>query len=116
MTLPLTPEMLAHAYEYLACQKPFSSWNLPPAEDVKFAVIRHKDRFAHYQMRGGEHHLEFSKHCFARHEVLIATMAHELIHLHAELAEMATGDSHGKAFQKIADRVCKIHSFDRTTF
>jgi hypothetical protein len=25
-------------------------------------------------------------------------------------------DPHGKAFQKFADRVCKIHEFDRLTF
>lgn len=116
MALTLTAEMLSHAYDYLACQKPFNGWNLPPSEDIKFAVVRRKDRFAHYQMKAGEHHIVFSSHYVGRHEVLIATMAHEMIHLHAELAGMATNNPHDAAFQKIADRVCKIHEFDRLIF
>ncbi len=43
-------------------------------------------------------------------------MAHEMIHLHAELSCMATSNPHDAAFHKIADQVCKIHEFDRLTF
>src|ERR1700691_5031084 len=89
MSLHLTPEMLACAYDYLCCQKPFSKWNLPPSEDVKFSVIKKKDRYAHHQMIGGVHHIVFSSTYVGRHELLIATMAHELIHLHMEQACMS---------------------------
>ncbi len=116
MALTLTPEMMAHAFEYLACQKPFNGWNLPAAEDIRFLVVRRKDRFAHYQWKGGRHHIVFSSQYVGRHEVLIATMAHEMIHLHAELSCMATSNPHDAAFHKIADKVCKIHEFDRLTF
>jgi hypothetical protein len=116
VSLTLSPEMLAHAYDYLACQKPFSGWNLPPSEDIKFSVVRRRDRYAHYQMKEGEHHIVFSSHYVGRHEVLIATMAHEMIHLHAEQTCIATSNPHDAAFHKFADRVCKLHEFDRRTF
>jgi hypothetical protein len=116
MPLTLTPEMLAHAYDYLACQKPFNAWNLPPSEDIKFRVIRRRDRFAHYRMEGGEHYIEVSLHMVGRHDTLISTMAHELVHLHQELTGMLGANPHDKMFHKLADRVCKIHDFDRLTF
>ena len=116
MSLHLTPDMLAHAYEYLCCQPPFNKWNFPPSEDIKFKIIRQKDRFAHYQMREGVHHIEFVNGSINRHEQLIATMAHEMIHLHAEATGIASNNPHDKAFHKFADRVCKIHEFDRSVF
>lgn len=91
MPVHLTPEMLALAYDYLACQKPFSGWNLPPSEDVKFRVSRHKDRFAHHQMIGGVHHLVFSSRFVGRHETLLATLSHELIHVFQEQSGLIAG-------------------------
>ncbi len=115
MTLPLTPEMLAHAYEYLCCTPPFNRWNMPPAEDVHFAVGRRRDRFAHHQLRDGVHHIELSSRWVGRHESLLSTLAHELIHLHM-VQSCVRGEPHGPAFQRYADRVCKIHDFDRMLF
>jgi hypothetical protein len=31
-------------------------------------------------------------------------------------ARISSRNPHGKAFQKLADEVCKIHEFDRLTF
>lgn len=115
MALTLTVEMLAHAYDYLACQKPFSDW-MPPSEEVKFLVIRQPDRYAHYQMVDGVHHIAVSTKYVGRHETLLSTMAHEMIHLHCKAAGIRMRNPHGKAFQKFADEVCKIHDFDRLTF
>ena len=116
MPIPLTTEMLAHAYEYLACQPPFSSWNLPPSEDVVFKISRSRHNFAHYQWIGGVHHLVFSRHRVGRHEILITTMAHEMIHLHQELCGIMGDNPHDAAFHRYADRICKLHEFDRMIF
>jgi hypothetical protein len=116
MALTLTPEMLAHVYDYLSCQRPYSGWNLPPSEDIKFKVSRRKDRFAHYQMIGGEHHIVFSPHYVGRHDVVIATMAHEMLHVYTEVHGIDDSGQHGPVFQKLADKVCRIHEFDRRTF
>ena len=116
MPIPLTAEMLAHAYDYLACQPPFSKWNLPPSEDVKFSISKNKYRFAHYQMIGGEHHIVLSSRFVGRHELLIATVAHEIIHLHMEASCISQKNPHDSAWHKYADRICKIHEFDRLIF
>lgn len=116
MSLALNTEMLAHAYDYLCCTPPFSRWNLPPSEDVKFAVIKRRDRFAHYFMDAGVHHIEMSSGRVGRHETLLSTLAHEIIHLHMEQACMNARNPHGAAFKKYADRVCKLHEFDRLIF
>lgn len=116
MPIPLNSEMLASAYDYLCAQKPFSSWNLPPSEDIKFAVIRRMDRYAHYQTRGGRRYIEVSSRLVGRHEILIATIAHEMIHLHQDMIGILGSNPHDAAFHKLADKVCKIHEFDRLTF
>lgn len=117
MSLTLNKEMLAAAYDYLCEFPPFNEWNLPPAEDIKFRVSRHRDRFAHHQMIGGDHHIVFSSRFIGRHTTLLATLAHELIHVHQEHSCINSRNPHGKAFQRLADLVCKIHNdFDRLTF
>lgn len=116
MSLTLNPEMLAHAYEYLCCTPPFNKWNLPASEDVRFSIIRKKDRYAHYQLVAGVHNIAVSSRWVGRHELLLATLAHELIHLHMEQACVEERNVHGPVFQKYADRVCKLHEFDRLIF
>ena len=46
MTLPLTPAVLAAAYEYLRATSPFKGWRLPHCDEVEFSVTRHRDRMA----------------------------------------------------------------------
>lgn len=115
MTLPLTPEMLAHAYDYLCCCQPFNKMNMPHSEDVRFSIGRRKDRFAHYQMIGGAHHIELSSRFVGRHITLLSTLSHEMGHLYLE--QNCIDDGHGPGFQKLADRICKYHpEFDRLNF
>lgn len=115
MTIPLNAEMLAHAYDYLCSLPPFDKWNMPPSEDVKFHVIR-GDHYAHYQMIGGVHNISVSAKMVGRHENLLSTMSHEMVHLHCRAARIKMRNPHGKAFQAFADEVCKIHEFDRKLF
>lgn len=112
--LPLSPELLAYAYDYLMCLPPFSKLNMPPSEDIKFRVIKSKKIFARYFMEGGTHHIDVSNKMVGSHMVLLSTLAHEAIHLH--LAEIDACDLHGPTFQALADKVCRIHQFDRLTF
>lgn len=111
--------MLAHVYDYLCCLPPFDKWNMPHSEDVKFSISTHKDRFAHYQMVGGEHHIVVSSRYrqVNRHLALLSTMSHEMIHLYMEVNGWSESNAHGRAFHRLADRVCKAHvEFDRNTF
>jgi hypothetical protein len=117
MSLALTPEMLAHAYEYLCCSEPFIKFNMPPADDCKFLVIKTSDRFAHYQLVGDVHHIAVSTKFVDRHITLLSTMSHEMVHLHIRRSGIRQRHAHGRAFSKLADLVCSHHpEFDRLNF
>lgn len=114
MILPITVEMVEHIYSYLSCCPPFDKFSMPPAEDVKFKIIKTRRLFARYYAVGDKHHIEVSCKLVGSHMVLLTSVAHELIHLH--LNEVDACDEHGPNFQMIADEVCAIHGFDRLTF
>ena len=113
MILPLTPEMLAAAYEYLCECPPFNKWSLPLSEEITFKVMARR-LFAEYQRMGGKHYIRVSKKMVGSHTILLSTLAHEIIHL--QLEELGACDDHGPNFQRLADEVCRIHAFDRLTF
>lgn len=112
----LTKAMLAQAYDYLCEWPPFSKWNMPPSEDVKFGVIKRKDIYAQFYTLDKIPCIEVSAGRVGAHQILLSTLAHEMLHLHMHTSCPDSGKPHGKAFQKFADRVCKIHGFDRLNF
>jgi len=117
MPLPLNSEMIEAAYEYLSATKPFSGWNLPHAEDMKFRVYKRRDRYADYRYKNGKHHINVSSVLVGSHMTLLSTLAHEICHLHMNATaclDMRT--PHGAGFSKLADQICKVHGFDRLIF
>lgn len=116
MTLPLTPDVLEGAYEYLRRTRPFRDWNLPEPEDVKFKITRNKDTFGSYQIDGTDHIISISARLIGRTDQLLQTMAHEMVHLHQECAGMWDRNPHSKAFLKLAARVCYYHGWDPKVF
>jgi len=118
----LTPEMLEGAYEYLRVSPPFCHWDLPHADHVSFRVLGAKDRFGHFRgrhrrARGDD---EFSEIAISAPlvnstDMLISTMAHEMIHLYQDETGTARGH-HNPKFRKLARRVCRIHGFDLESF
>ncbi len=116
MTLPLTPDVLRAAYDYLNGTSPFSRWNLPDGEDVKFLVVRAPMLRGWHQMQGAQHVIAISRRCIGRTDSLMATMAHEMIHLHEEHAGACGSGQHSAAFNRWAAQVCKVHGFDPLLF
>ena len=118
MNLPLSREMLAAAYDYLCTSPPFNKWNLPDSNEVVFKVARHPALRGWYQFGGSpKHTIAISSRCIGTTHSLMATMAHEMIHLLQEEVSMDTpGSEHNLAFWKLADRVCKFHGFDPKLF
>lgn len=118
--LPLTPETLAAAYDYLCTTPPFSGWNLPDSEDVKFIVTRSRQDFAQYRWDGKQHTIAVSEASVGHTATLIEKMAHEAIHVHLEQTgmESRSGDvnTHNAAFRKFAAQACRIHGFDPRAF
>jgi predicted SprT family Zn-dependent metalloprotease len=114
--MKITPAVLAASYDLLRETAPFDDWNLPPSEDVQFAVTRRKDVHGDYTWLGGDkHRIRISARCHTYLPALIATMGHELIHMHMRQSGMKGGD-HGRAFHKLAAEVCKVHGLDPGQF
>jgi hypothetical protein len=120
MTLPLTPEMLAAAYEYMRTTPPFCRLKLPPAAVVKFTVGKFRQDFAEYRWDGKHHTITMSVNAIGHTTTLMRCMAHEAIHLYLEengLESRAGGkDTHNAAFRKLAAQVCRHHGFDAKAF
>jgi hypothetical protein len=120
MTLPLSQETLAAAYDYLRTTPPFNRWNLPDSEDVKFSVGNAMDCFAHYQWDGTKHTITASTKAIGHTETLLTAIGHEMVHLHLWANGMESKRSgasfHNAAFRKFALQVCKYHGFDPKAF
>ena len=119
MSLKLTPELIAAAYDYLKVADPFKGWGLPEADDLGFIVSRHKDRYGHMigYHRSPDADIAMSEKKIGSTTVLITVMAHEMIHLYQHLRGTTTPNTqHNAEFLRLAKRVCKIHVFDYVAF
>ncbi len=121
MTLPLTPEMLAAAYDYLRHTPPFHRWNLPEPEDITFRVARTRTMFGSYEQVGGVRHtITASGGKIGQTGTLMRLMAHEMTHMHLKITGLESKrggpDTHNTAFRKFAAEICKVHSFDPKEF
>ena len=115
MTLPLTPDTLEAAYEYLRSTPPFAGWNLPEGDEVKFFVVKDRRAFGRYRWDGKRHTISMSANCIGQSRTLIEKMGHEMIHLHLEDAEMesrGTEHTHNAWFRRLADEACAVHGWD----
>lgn len=118
--LHLTPDCLENAYEYLRTTLPFRRMNLPHADNLVFRVMGARDRFGHFRGRIKTkpelNEIGVSIRVVKSTDLLMATMAHEMIHLYQHENGSCTRSSHNSEFERIAARVCRIHGFDRKTF
>ncbi len=120
MTLPLKPEMLEAAYEYLRTTPPFSSWGLPHSDEVIFQLSSRRGEYARYQWDGERHTITMSIHAISYTHTLLCYMAHEMIHLFLEIRNLesrrGSEDTHNAHFRKFAGQACKYHGFDPKAF
>ena len=120
MSLPLTPETLAAAYDYLKATPPFNKWNLPESEDIKFKVGKGRRDYGSYRWDGKQHTVTISSNMVGHTATLLRYLAHEMIHIQLEETDMEsrTGgqDTHNAAFRVLAAQACKVHGFDPKAF
>ncbi len=113
MSITVTKAMLVATYELLRTTPPFKGWHLPDAGAIDFAVLR--DR-ATYGDCDGET-LRESSGCHGHLQTLLATVAHEMIHLHQMRRRLETPNTqHNADFRRRAARVCRLHGFDPKVF
>ena len=120
MSLPLNPDMIEAAYNFLCTTPPFNKWKLPSSDEVVFRINLAEDCFATYRWDGENHTITVSLKAVAHTITLLEKLSHELVHLYLEKEglESKNGGSnvHNAAFRKYAARVCKYHGFDPKAF
>ena len=118
--LRLTPESLEAAYEFLRATLPFRRMKLPHADEVQFRVMVTRDCFGHFRGRSKTtedfNEIGVSQHMVKSTDVLISTMAHEMIHLYQHETGSDSRTDHNAQFRRIAARVCRIHGFEPEDF
>jgi SprT-like family. len=115
VTLPLTPEIMEAAYEFLRFTPPFKNWRLPPGDDVVFHVSA--DMIIGYYTRDHNHHIALSSKRIGTTALVMHIMAHEMIHLHQALRKTETRNTeHNAEFDRLAKRVATIHGWDFKEF
>jgi hypothetical protein len=118
MTLPLTPESMAAAYDDLVTTPPFCNLNLPDSEDVVFELSRRPREFGRYQMINGRHTITASIHAIAHTVTLMRCMSYEMVHLYLKIWESCahSEEVNNAAFRKFAAQACTVHGFDPKEF
>ncbi len=118
--LHLTPDALEGAYEYLRTTLPFRRWDLPHADNMVFRVMGARDRYGHFKGRIKDkndlNEIGISQSKVHSTEMLMTTMAHEMIHLHQHEKGGCSRSAHNAHFNRLAARVCRVHGFDRESF
>lgn len=116
MTLPLTPDTLAGAFEFLRTTPPYRGWRLPHADSVVFTVNRHKSYIATHQ--GGDPCvIEVSSAIVGNTHTLLWAIGHEMIHCHQFLTKKETRNTtHNADFRRKAEAACRYHGWDARLF
>jgi SprT-like family. len=114
MTLRLTPDCLAAAYDFLSETDPFIKWGMPASEDVTFKVVRTTRWHGDCNHTAGKFVLRCSQGTNGHTMTLLGTLAHEMIHIRQFL--LKDSGSHNALFDRLAKQVCKHHGFDIRAF
>jgi hypothetical protein len=112
MTLPLTPEMVESAYDFLRGTPPFKRWKLPVPDDVVFHVTGARSHMAAYAPDGKKgHQIYVSAKMVGHTDTLLKAVAHEMAHMRQQVM----GDrslAHNANFFRLTARIAKYHGFD----
>lgn len=112
-----SPAMLEACYDFLREADPFHRWKLPDGETIEFHVIRSNRFRGWHEFDGESHKVGISDRWHSHTASIVETMAHEMIHIRQAIRGTTTKNTqHNAEFHRIADRVCRIHGFDRKAF
>jgi len=113
----LTPDQLSAAYDFMRIMPPFSSYKIPPSDNVEFRIVNDRRLHGWHKMNAnGVHVLAMSRNGIGHTATLMHFLAHELIHLIQAERGTYTKAAHNAEFKKIAAKVCEIHGFDLRSF
>ena len=120
MSLPLTPDTMAAAYDLLKTTPPFVNKKLPDSDDVVFKVSRMLGETGHYQRDGLDHIISASERAIGTMDSLLQLIGHEMIHMWLEItgkeSKSPSPNVHNTAFRRYAAQFCKAHGYDLKAF
>jgi hypothetical protein len=117
VSLSLTPLRLAAVYGMLREFPPFCRWGLPPAEEVKFRLLRTKRWDADWWIEGGRHHIRLSEERAGHLDTVAMAIAHEMLHVKQRVDRTETnGVQHNEEFRRLGERICRRYGWDFKQF
>lgn len=121
VTLRLTPDMMAAAYDFLRTAPPFVRWKkMPESDDVVFKVSRISAETGHYQRHDNDHIISASEVSLGTTCNLLQLIGHEMIHMWLEItgkeSKSRSASVHNAAFRRHAAQFCKTHGYDLKAF
>ena len=118
MALKLTPYVLKQAYDLLSATEPFTSWNLPDGDEVRFVVLKTRQYDAQLWTGAGKPVISVSTERNGHINTVLSSLAHGMIHLTEVRCKIRSrgANHHGAAFRKWAAQVCKAHGYDLKLF
>lgn len=109
----LTPESLRATYAYLISLDPFSRWACVPADAMKFAVTKHRDRYGDYS----DGTIRASEYMVGHLWTLQLIVAHEALHACQHLDGTETpGTEHNRDFHRRGRLICDAFGWDWRAF
>lgn len=113
----VTPRRIAAAYAFLRECHPFCRWSLPPADALRFEILRTRD---HAEYVPGERRdvIRVNAQTHITLEQLFETVAHEMVHLRQEMVGRlpVAVDAHNADFRRMAKQVCSHLGFNVQNF
>lgn len=114
----LTPDIVAGMYDLLRLTPPFCKWRLPPSDDVAFGIMAASDRAGDYHWCATKQvHTIRANGAWCGHlPALVRIIAHEMVHMHLQIAYPRDRAHHGRRFLRCAAQVCRHHHLDPKAF
>lgn len=113
--MKLTPKIIENIYSMLYCVEPFSTWELPLPEEIKFIVDIDPEVMGTYCYTDDEdyaHTITISSARCGHLDTVIRTMAHEMIHASRWNTVTHAWTKHDKTFRNRAKSVSLELGFD----
>ena len=108
--------MLAAAYDFLRETPPYRAWKLPPSSALRFRVARDRTVHGWFEPKKSGLWIAVSTAGAGHTDTVLRVVAHEMIHLHQHITGAEGRVDHNEQFKRLAQRVCKLHGWDYTTF
>lgn len=112
----VTPTVLRSAYAHLRTLRPFSRWNLPPADKVKFALHIGHDHAQYTNLTIP--YIEVNRDTHTTHQQILMSVAHEMCHLRQDLLGRLpfSKNPHNAQFRRMARTICHEFGWDVQVF